>query len=319
MTGAERRPGAGGSGGSPPGKQSGGSPPRDGTVSLPEPATAEGRAGLAAILGDPRRALIALDFDGTLSPIVSEPSAARAHPEAGPALRRVAALVGTLAVITGRPAADAAELGGFAAVPGLIVLGHYGLERWADGTLDSPAAEPGVAAARAELPGLLASVAAPDGIQTEYKGHALAVHTRQAADPQAALDRLRAPLTELAARHGLTVEPGRLVIELRPSGMDKGQALKTLLAERHSGAVMYVGDDLGDLAAFGAVRALRATGIPGLTVCSGSAEVSALAAEADLVVDGPDGVVALLNGLADCVSRGGDPPDPPIAAPRRGR
>ena len=123
----------------------------------------------------------------------------------------------------------------------------------------------------------------------------MAVHTRQAADPQAALDRLRAPLTELAARHGLTVEPGRMVIELRPRGMDKGQALKTLLAERQSGAVMYVGDDLGDLAAFGAVRALRATGIPGLTVCSSSAEVSALAAEADLVVDGPDGVVALLN------------------------
>jgi trehalose 6-phosphate phosphatase len=65
---------------------------------------------------------------------------------------------------------------------------------------------------------------------------------------------------------------------------------------------MYVGDDLGDLAAFGAVRALRATGIPGLTVCSSSAEVSALAAEADLVVDGPDGVVALLNAIADKLS-----------------
>ena len=270
-----------------------------------EPVTAAGRAGLAAIRHDPGRALVALDFDGTLSPIVSDPAAARAHPAAGPALRRVAAAVGTLAVITGRPAADAAELGGFAAVPGLIVLGHYGLERWADGTLDSPAAAPGVAAARAELPGLLAGAGAPDGTRAEYKGHAVAVHTRQAADPQAALDRLRAPLTELAARHGLAVEPGRMVIELRPRGMDKGQALKTLTAERQSGAVMYVGDDLGDLAAFGAVRALRATGIPGLTVCSGSAEVSALAAEADLVVDGPDGVVALLNGLADTLSPAG--------------
>ena len=87
--------------------------------------------------------------------------------------------------------------------------------------------------------------------------------------------------------------------------MDKGQALKTLLAERQCHAVMYVGDDLGDLAAFGAVRALRATGIPGLTVCSGSAEVSALAAEADLVVDGPDGVVDLLNALADAISWAG--------------
>ncbi len=268
-------------------------------MSVLEPVTAEGRAGLDAILRGPDRALIALDFDGTLSPIVSRPEEARAQPAAGAALRRVAKLVGTLAVITGRPAADAAELGGFAEVPGLIVLGHYGLERWADGELDSPAAEPGVAAARDELPGLLAG--APDGIRAEYKYHAVAVHTRQAADPQAALDRLRAPLTDLAARHGLTVEPGRFVIELRPRGMDKGQALKTLLSERQCHAVMYVGDDLGDLAAFGAVRALRATGIPGLAVCSGSAEVPALVAEADLVVDGPDGVVALLNALADAL------------------
>ena len=282
-------------------------------MSLPEPVTPDGRAGLAAIVHDPGRALIALDFDGTLSPIVSRPEEARAHPAAVPALRRVAAVAGTLAVITGRPAADAAEFGGFADVPGLIVLGHYGLERWTDGRLETPAAEPGVAAARAELPGLLAG--APDGTRAEYKGHALAVHTRQAADPQAALDRLRAPLTDLAARHGLTVEPGRMVLELRPCGMDKGQALKSLLAERQCRAVMYVGDDLGDLAAFGAVRALRATGIPGLTVCSSSAEVSALAAEADLVVDGPDGVVALLNALADqlaaVLARGSDPPEPP--------
>jgi len=287
---------------------SGGEPPR-----LPEPVTADGRAGLAAILGDPGRALVGLDFDGTLSPIVADPAQAWAHPAAGPALRRVAAVVGTLAVITGRPAASAAELGGFSEVPGLIVLGHYGLERWSDGMLDSPPVVPGVAAARAELPGLLAGAAAPAGTRAEYKHHALAVHTRQTADPQAALDQLRGPLTELAARHGLTVEPGRMVIELRPHGMDKGQALQTLVAERQSGAVMYCGDDLGDVAAFGAVCALRSTGIPGLTVCSGSAEVSALAAQADLVVDGPDGIVALLNALADSVSRGDGPP---AGAPR---
>ena len=123
---------------------------------LPEPVTAEGRAGLAALLADPGRALVALDFDGTLSPIVADPAAARAHPGAVPALGQVAAVVGTVAVITGRPAASAVDLGGFGAVPGLVVLGHYGLERWADGTLESPPSQPGVEAARAELPGLLA-------------------------------------------------------------------------------------------------------------------------------------------------------------------
>jgi len=271
-------------------------------VVLPEPATPEGRAGLAALLAGPGQALAALDFDGTLSPIVADPAQARAHPDAVPALRRLAGVLGTLAVITGRPAAVAADLGGFGRVPGLIVLGQYGLERWVNGQLTVPPTPPGVAAARAELPALLAEVGAPDGVRAEDKGLAVAVHTRRAADPQAALDRLRGPLAGLAGRHGLTVEPGRLVIELRPAGTDKGNALKNLVAERKSRAVMFCGDDLGDVAAFGAVRALRGSGIPGLTVCSGSAEVTALAESADLVVDGPDGIAALLTALADTLA-----------------
>jgi trehalose 6-phosphate phosphatase len=278
-----------------------------GTASLPVPLSPEGRAGLAALLDDPGRALVALDFDGTLSPIVADPAKARAHPGAVPALREVAAVVGTVAVITGRPAASAVDLGGFEAVPGLIVLGHYGLERWADGTLDSPPSLPGVEAARARLPGLLARAGAPDGTRIEDKGHAVAVHTRQAADPQAALDRLRDPLAGLAAQYGLAVEPGRMVIELRPQGMDKGQALRTLVQQRKPSAVMFCGDDLGDVAAFDAVRELRREGVPGLTVFSGSAEATALAQPADLVVDGPDGVVALLGALASAVT-GARPP-----------
>jgi trehalose 6-phosphate phosphatase len=269
-----------------------------GSRPVPVPVTADGRAGLAALLADPGHALVGLDFDGTLSPIVADPAAARAHPGAVPALRQVAAAVGTLAVITGRPAASAVDLGGFQAVPGLIVLGHYGLERWADGMLESPPSLAGVQASRAELPALLAGAGAPDGTRIEDKGHAVAVHTRQAADPEAALERLRGPLAGLAARHGLAVEPGRMVIELRPQGMDKGQALRTLVHERQPSAVMFCGDDLGDVAAFDTVRALRGEGVPGLTVFSGSAEVTALAEQADLVVDGPDGVVALLSSLA---------------------
>ena len=238
---------------------------------------------------------------------MADPAKARAHPGAVPALRQVAAVVGTLAVITGRPAASAVDLGGFEAVPGLIVLGHYGLERWADGTLDSPPSLPGVEAARARLPGLLAQAGAPEGTRIEDKGHAVAVHTRQAADPQAALDRIRDPLAGLAAQYGLAVEPGRMVIELRPQGMDKGQALRTLVQQRKPSAEMFCGDDLGDVAAFDAVRELRREGVPGLTVFSGSAEVTALAQSADLVVDGPDGVVALLGALASAVT-GARPP-----------
>jgi trehalose 6-phosphate phosphatase len=194
------------------------------------------------------------------------------------------------------------KLGGFSRIPGLIVLGHYGWECWRSGVLTSPPSPPGVAAARAQLPRVLAS--APEGTWTEDKGNAVAVHTRRAADPRSALDALRGPLTALAARTGLTVEPGRLVIELRPPGTDKGTALYTLVTQRSPGSVTFCGDDLGDAAAFGAVRALRDSGIRGLTVCSGSAETAPeLAAEADLMVDGPDGVVALLGALADALTR----------------
>ena len=70
---------------------------------LPRPATPEGRAGLDALLADPRRALIAADFDGTLAPIVARPGDARAHPGAVPVLTALAGAVGTLAIITGLP------------------------------------------------------------------------------------------------------------------------------------------------------------------------------------------------------------------------
>jgi trehalose 6-phosphate phosphatase len=265
---------------------------------MPVARTAEGTAGLAAIQRDPAAALIATDFDGTLAPIVGDPREARADPAAVAGLRGLAGVVGTLAVITGRPAAEAVELGGFEGVPGLIVLGHYGGERWQEGVLTAPPPPAGVEVARARLPQLLADTGAPEGTWVEDKGSAVAVHTRRTTDPVAALAALTEPLAGLAAETGLAVEPGRMVIELRAPGMDKGAALTALVAERKAGAVLFAGDDLGDLAAFGAVRALRGGGHPGVTVCSASGEVSALAAEADLVVDGPGGVAALLGSLA---------------------
>ncbi len=271
---------------------------------LPTPATPAGREGLDALLSHPDRALIGLDFDGTLAPIVPDPEQARAHPDAVPALAALAPKVAAVAVVTGRPAGVAVRHGGFAGVPGLehlVVLGHYGAERWdaVTGTVTAPAPHPGVAAARAELPGLLDRFGAWQGTWIEEKGgRAVAVHTRRAADPQAAFEALREPLTDLATRHGLVVEPGRMVLELRPPGMDKGVALMEYAREIGAGAVLYAGDDLGDLAAFTAVDKLRATGTPGLLVCSGSEEVTELRERADVVTDGPPGVVRLLHALA---------------------
>ncbi|NUS88185.1 MAG: trehalose-phosphatase [Streptomyces sp.] len=281
-----------------------------GSHPLPVPTTAAGRDGLAAILERPGEAIAAFDFDGTLADIVPDPDQARAHPGAAPALSRLAPGLRSVAVITGRPAALAVAYGGFAETDGLdhlVVLGHYGAERWdaADREITAPPPHPGVAAAQAELPDVLAEVGAAvggaGGATVEEKGRAVAVHTRRAADPQGAFEALREPLRHLAERHGLIVEPGRLVLELRPPGMDKGVALTDYVRETGATAVLYAGDDLGDLAAFAAVERLRSQGVPGVLVCSGSTEVTELAQRADLVVDGPAGVVDLLTALARAI------------------
>ncbi|WP_435178265.1 trehalose-phosphatase [Actinacidiphila sp. bgisy145] len=271
------------------------------------PRTAEGRAGLTALLAEPGRAVVALDFDGTLAPIVADPEQARAHPGAAGALARLAPHLAAAVILTGRPADVAVRYGGFAGVPGLehlVVLGHYGAERWdaRGGEVHAPPAPEGVTAVRAELPGFLAEVGEWPGLWIEDKGgRAVAVHTRRTEDPDAAFEALRAPLAELAVRHGLVVEPGRYVLELRPPGVDKGVALTGFLRETGAGSVLYAGDDLGDLAAYAAVGELRAQGTPGLLVASAGAEETPaeLLARADLTVAGPAGVVHLLEHLAD--------------------
>ncbi|MFJ3926443.1 trehalose-phosphatase [Streptomyces sp. NPDC090022] len=291
----------------------GSSHPHDLPNHLPVPATAAGREGLQALFRAPRRSVVALDFDGTLADIVPDPDQARAHPDAVPALSALAPRVAAVAVVTGRPAGVAVRYGGFAGVPGLehlVVLGHYGAERWdaVSGIVHTPAEHPGVAAVRAELPGFLDSIGAWRGTWIEEKGRALAVHTRRAEDPAAAFEALREPLSELAQAHGLIVEPGRAVLELRPPGMDKGVALTEYLDETGAGAVLYAGDDLGDLAAYAAVEKRRTDGLPGLLVCSGSAEVPELAARADLVLSGPGEVASFLAALAEELrTRDGDP------------
>ncbi|MFI7383462.1 trehalose-phosphatase [Streptomyces sp. NPDC049813] len=273
------------------------------------PTTSAGRDGLAAIVDRPARSVIAVDFDGTLAPIVADPERARAHPDAVPALAALAPRVASVAVITGRPAGVAVRHGGFAGVPGLehlVVLGHYGAERWdaVTGTVSAPAPHPGVAAVRSELPGVLAEFGLWQDTYVEEKGRAVAVHTRRAGDPQGAFETLREPLSALAARNGLVVEPGRMVLELRPPGVDKGVALTEYVREVGAESVLYAGDDLGDLPAFAAVEKLRGEGVRGVLVAAG-VEVAELAERADLVLDGPVGVVRLLRRLGGSLAAPG--------------
>src|SRR3954469_5731110 len=250
--------------------------------------------------------VVGLDFDGTLSPIVDDPDRAVIHPDGPAALVDLAAQVRAVAVVTGRPARQFVELGSLESVAArlgdsarLVVLGQYGNERWDSSTREFRSPEPpqGLQEFRAELPDLLARENAPEAY-VEEKGLPTAVHTRRLPDAQAAVERLQAALADAAERHGLGLEPGRLVLEVRAPGMHKGLAVRAALEENEARGVLFAGDDLGDVEAFEAVRDLRDGGLPALLVCSMSQEQEALADLADVVVDGPAGVVGLLAGFA---------------------
>jgi trehalose 6-phosphate phosphatase len=272
-------------------------------MSLPEPLSADGAQALQAIINSPAETLIATDFDGTLAPIVDDPDMAYANPDAVAALGRLGERVGAVVVITGRPARTVVRLGRFREAAGLdsmIVLGQYGVERW-NAAADQyviPPDPPEINKVEAQLPRLLDSLGLADA-RIEDKGRAIAVHTRSLPDPPAAFITLAEPLGELAARHGLLVEQGKNVWEIRAPGTDKGTALRFIVAETGARLVVFAGDDLGDLAAFRAVRDLASAGVRGLLVCSASNEEEALTELSDVIVDGPAGLAAWLNELAE--------------------
>jgi trehalose 6-phosphate phosphatase len=271
-------------------------------MSPTRPESGLGSQAYQAILDRPRDTLVALDFDGTLAPITDDPEQAYADPSAVAALGRLGALVGRVVVITGRPARTAVRLGRFAGTPGLerlIVLGQYGVERWdaSTGEYVVPPEPEAITAVAEELPGVLDGLGLTH-VRIEHKGRAIGVHTRELRDP-AAYRRLEGPLAELAARHGLHLEPGKSVLEIRAPGIDKGDALRGIVAETGVRQVIFAGDDLGDLPAFRAVEQLRIEGTDGLLVCSASHEEDALTDISDVVLDGPSGVAAWLTALAE--------------------
>jgi len=268
--------------------------------------TPQGQERYDALVAVAPEVLVGLDFDGTLSPIVDDPDRAVIHPDGPRVLAALAARVRAVVVVTGRPARQVVDLGDLDRVADglpdgarLVVMGQYGNERWDASSREFTSPEPpaGLQAFRDELPRLLKAERA-EGAHIEEKGLAVAVHTRRLPDPAAAFARLEAALADAAERHGLSLEPGRLVLEVRAPGMHKGLALEAAVAEHGAGGVLFAGDDLGDLEAFEAVRTLGDGGMPALVVCSGSQEQEALAELSDVVVDGPAGVLDLLDGFA---------------------
>jgi trehalose 6-phosphate phosphatase len=228
---------------------------------------------LAALEGDPARAGILLDVDGTLAPIVARPELAEVPEAARAELRRLAARYALVACISGRTGADAYRLVG---VEGIAYVGVHGLEL-------SPEADawraPLHAFANLEWPWI------------EDKGLTVTFHWREARDEQAARSELEA-VAERARASGLEARWGRKVLELRPPvDADKGTAVRALLAEHGLRRALYAGDDTTDLDAF---RGLDGCELAVRVAVASTEGPPGLREAADLVVASPAELLTLL-------------------------
>ena len=255
---------------------------------------------LGPLRADPRRSAILLDVDGTLAPIVRYAEEAHVPEPTRGLLIEIARRYAVVACVSGRRASDARRI---VSIGTISYLGSHGTELlragWTEPTLD-PAVRDwsrriqafGREADSAELRRLR--------VRIEDKGAIVAFHWRGAPDEESA----RAAIDAIAARAeqgGLRTHWGRKVLEVRPPvRMDKGAGIVALLADVELDAAVYVGDDVTDLDAFRGLEELHADGrlkhVLRVSVRSDEGP-SELAEEADLVVDGPEGVRALLEGL----------------------
>lgn len=206
-------------------------------------------------------------------------------PGAGDVLAVLVRRYRVVAIVSGR---RSEELARFLDVDGLTFFGLYGFEGAAPDIAD--AVTPLVERAAAMVP----------GARVEHKVSSLAVHYRQAADPVMARGALLPGLEDIAARHGLAVIEGKMVLELVPSGRPrKAGAVARIIGEHRLAAALFAGDDAADLEAFDALDEAAARGVVAVKVAVRSAEAPVVLLErADVVVDGPTGLVALLRQLA---------------------
>ena len=255
---------------------------------------------LTPFLDAPERSGILTDFDGTLAPIVADPTASRPLPEAVDVLHRLARTYRRVAVVSGRPAAflaDHLRLGtADAGVPGegLVAIGLYGLEMADGGDVTT---HPSAAEWREVVTHVAdrADEEGPPEVLVERKGLSLTLHYRTA--PEHA-DWARTWAAEQAEHTGLVRHSGRMSEELRPPlSVDKG----TVVAQLAEGlaAACFFGDDSGDLPAFEVLdRLARDDGVATLKVGVRSEEAPPdLLDSADVVVDGPLGAVEVLSRL----------------------
>lgn len=197
-----------------------------------------------------------LDFDGTLVELADTPSAIAVPDSLQPLLEWLSErLDGRLAIISGRAIAD---LEAHLAVPGIALAGSHGLELRAAGLERPPIEVPTALAAAADAAASFAETA--PGLIAERKPAGVALHFRLAPTEEG---RVAAFMADLAAASGLVVQPGKMVVELRPPGAGKGDAVRTLMAiAPFAGHVpLMIGDDITDEDAFAAAAACGGDGI----------------------------------------------------------
>jgi trehalose 6-phosphate phosphatase len=262
---------------------------------------------LEPVRSDPAQAAVLLDIDGTLAPIVRH--AADAHvPEATRSLLiEIAKRYRVVGCVSGRRAATARQI---VAIGTIAYIGNHGGELLRPGATRAEL-DPDVAAWTERVREFAARVYTSEHqrlrVRQEDKDAIAAFHWRGAPDEQTAAAAVR-EIARQAGEEGFAVHWGRKVLEVRPPvSLDKGLGIAALLRslppEENGQAVtaaLYVGDDTTDLDAFRGLRSLVHSGVLTSALCVAVSSDEAppeLAEEADLVIDGTDGVRRLLEAL----------------------
>ncbi len=193
-----------------------------------------------------------LDIDGTLLEFAAHPQKVRVEKDLLDLLGRLrAALGGALALVSGRSVQDIDNL--FAPLE-FAVAGLHGAERRAaDGTIHRHAPPlDNLGRAAAEIVRL---TAAHSGLVFENKGMAVALHYRLAPSLRALAER---EMRRIAAGlgDGFELQTGKFVVEIKPSGKDKGSAIAEFAAEAPFAGrrPVFIGDDLTDEPGFEVVN-----------------------------------------------------------------
>lgn len=206
---------------------------------------------LLSVLRGERRWLLALDYDGTLAPFTPKRDEARPYPEAVAVLRRLPASgPDRFVIVSGRDCETVAGLLGLDPLP--EIWGCHGMQRLLPGGNLMTAGMSG-----RQRQGLHTAREFVDDPSTiEVKPCSLALHWRGMNHAEKALleAAVRPAWMDIALDSGLELHDFDGGIELRPPGLDKGSAIRTLALENPGSVIFFLGDDLTDEDAFAALR-----------------------------------------------------------------